>query len=42
LNQLSVERKDKYQKQHDTKRELYQKLKEWEDKRSKFKINEYR
>lgn len=42
LNQLSVERKDKYQKQHDTKRELYQKLKEWEDKRSNFKINEYR
>ena len=37
LNQLSVERKDKYQKQHDTKRELYQKLKEREDKRSKFK-----
>lgn len=39
LNQLSVERKDKYQKQHDT---LYQKLKETEDKRSNFKINEYR
>ena len=43
LNQLSVERKkDKYQKQHDTIRELYQELKADEDKHSNFKRSEYR
>lgn len=43
LNQLSVERKkDKYQKQHDALRELYQELKEEEDKHSNFKRSEYR
>ncbi len=43
LNQLSVERKkDKYQKQHDTLRELYQEFKEEEDKHSNFKRSEYR
>ena len=43
LNQLSVERKkDKYQKQHDALRELYQELKEEEDKQRNFKRSEYR
>lgn len=43
LNQLSVERKkDKYQKQHDALRELYQEFKEEEDKHSNFKRSEYR
>mgnify|MGYP000959972017 CR=1 FL=1 len=43
LNQLSVEiKKDKYQKQHDTLRALYQEFKEEEDRHSNFKRSEYR